>query len=32
MVQLSATKCRYITILWISLVTFATITLCVASQ
>jgi hypothetical protein len=32
MVQLSATRCSCITILWVSLVTFATVTLCVASQ
>jgi hypothetical protein len=32
MVELSATKCSYIAILWVSLVSFATITLCVASQ
>jgi hypothetical protein len=32
MVQLSATRYSYITILWVSLVSFATITLCVASQ
>jgi hypothetical protein len=32
MVQLSATKRSCIAILWISLVSFATITLCVASQ
>jgi hypothetical protein len=32
MVQLSATRCSCITILWVSLVSFATITLCVASQ
>jgi hypothetical protein len=32
MVQLSATRCSHIAILWISLVSFATITLCVASQ
>jgi len=32
MVQLSATGCSCITILWVSLVSFATITLCVASQ
>jgi len=32
MVQLSAIRCSCITILWISLVSFATITLCVASQ
>jgi hypothetical protein len=32
MVQLSATRCNYITILWVSLVSFATIVLCVASQ
>jgi hypothetical protein len=31
-VQLSATSCSYIAILWVSLVSFATITLCVASQ
>jgi hypothetical protein len=31
MVQLSATKCSRITILWVSLMSFATITLCVAS-
>jgi hypothetical protein len=32
MVQLSATRCSCIPILWVSLVSFATITLCVASQ
>jgi hypothetical protein len=32
MVQLSATRCSCITILWVSLVSFATITLCVASE
>jgi hypothetical protein len=32
MVQLSATRCSCIAILWVSLVSFATITLCVASQ
>jgi hypothetical protein len=32
MVQLSATRCTYIAILWASLVSFAAITLCVASQ
>jgi hypothetical protein len=32
MVQLSATRCSYIAILWVSLVNFAAITLCVASQ
>jgi hypothetical protein len=32
MVQLSATRCNCSTILWVSLVSFATITLCVASQ
>jgi hypothetical protein len=32
MVQLSATKWSFITILWVSLVSFAAITLCVASQ
>jgi hypothetical protein len=32
MVQLSATRCSIIAILWVSLVSFATITLCVASQ
>jgi hypothetical protein len=32
MVQLSATRCSWITILWVSLVSFASITLCVASQ
>jgi hypothetical protein len=32
MVQLSATTCSCIAILWISLVSFAAITLCVASQ
>jgi hypothetical protein len=32
MVQLSATRCSCITILWVSLVSFVTITLCVASQ
>jgi hypothetical protein len=32
MVQLSATRCSYIATLWVSLVSFAAITLCVASQ
>jgi hypothetical protein len=32
MVQLSATRCNCIAILWVSLVNFAIITLCVASQ
>jgi hypothetical protein len=32
MVQLPATRCSCITILWVSLVSFAAITLCVASQ
>jgi hypothetical protein len=32
MVQLSATRCSFIAILWASLVNFAAITLCVASQ
>jgi len=32
MVQLSATRCSCITILWVSLVSFSTINLCVASQ
>jgi hypothetical protein len=32
MVQLSATRCSYIAILWVSLMSFATITLRVASQ
>jgi hypothetical protein len=32
MVQLSATRCNFISILWVSLVTFAAITLCVASE
>jgi hypothetical protein len=32
MVQLSATRCRFIAILWVSLVSFAAITLRVASQ
>jgi hypothetical protein len=32
MVQLSATRCSCIAILWVSLVSFAAITLCVASQ
>jgi hypothetical protein len=32
MVQLSATKCSCIAILWVSLVSFAAITLCVACQ
>jgi hypothetical protein len=31
-VQLSATRCSIIAILWVSLVSFAAITLCVASQ
>jgi hypothetical protein len=32
MVRLSATRCSCIVILWVSLVSFAGITLCVASQ
>jgi hypothetical protein len=32
MVQLSVTRCSCITILWVGLVSFATIILCVASQ
>jgi hypothetical protein len=32
MVQLSATRCKCTTILWVSPVSFATTTLCVASQ
>jgi hypothetical protein len=32
MVEPSATRCSYIAILWVSLVRFAAITLCVASQ
>jgi hypothetical protein len=32
MIQLSATRCSCIAILWVSLVSFAAITLCVASQ
>jgi hypothetical protein len=32
MVQLSATRCRCIAILWVSLVSFAAVTLCVAFQ
>jgi hypothetical protein len=32
MVQLSATRCSFIAILWVSLVSFAAITLCVASH
>jgi hypothetical protein len=32
MVQLSATRCSYIAILWVSIVSFAAITLCVDSQ
>jgi hypothetical protein len=32
MVQLSATRCSCIAILWVSLVSFAAITFCVASQ
>jgi hypothetical protein len=32
MVQLSATRCSCIAILWVSLVSFATITLCVTSE
>jgi hypothetical protein len=32
MVQLSATRCSSIAIIWVSLVSFAAITLCVASQ
>jgi hypothetical protein len=31
-VQLSATKCSFTLILWVSLVSFASVTLCVASQ
>jgi len=31
-IQLSATRCNCIVILWVSLVSFAAITLCVASQ
>jgi hypothetical protein len=31
-VQLSATRCSCISILWVSLVSFAPVTLCVASQ
>jgi len=32
MVQLHATKCSYIAVLWVSLVSFVAITLCVAPQ
>jgi hypothetical protein len=32
MVQLSATRCICIAVLWVSLVSFAAISLCVASQ
>jgi hypothetical protein len=32
MVELSATRCSYIAILWVNLVSFTAITLCVASQ
>jgi hypothetical protein len=32
MVQLSATRCSRIAIFWVSLVSFAAVTLCVASQ
>jgi hypothetical protein len=32
MVHLSATRCSFIAILWVSLVSFAAITLCIASQ
>jgi hypothetical protein len=32
MIQLSATRCSCIAIMWVSLVSFAAITLCVASQ
>jgi hypothetical protein len=32
MIQLSATRCSCIAILWVSLVSFAAITLCIASQ
>jgi len=32
MVQLSAIRCSCVTMLWVNLVSFATITLCVASQ
>jgi hypothetical protein len=32
MVQLSATRCSFIAILWVSLVSFAAVTFCVASQ
>jgi hypothetical protein len=32
MEKLSATRCSYVAILWVSLVSFAAITLCVASQ
>jgi hypothetical protein len=32
MVHISATRCNFIAILWVSLVSFAAITLCVASQ
>jgi hypothetical protein len=32
MVQISATRCTYIAILLVSLVNFAAVTLCVASQ
>jgi len=32
MLQLSATRCSCIAILWVSLMSFATITMCVASR
>jgi hypothetical protein len=32
MIQFSATRCSYVAILWVSVVSFASITLCVASQ
>jgi hypothetical protein len=32
MVKLSDTRCSFVAILWVSLVSFATVTLCVASQ
>jgi hypothetical protein len=32
MIQLSATRCSCIAILWVSLVSFAVITFCVTSQ
>jgi hypothetical protein len=32
MVQFSCTKCSFIAILWVNLVSFAAVTLCVASQ